>query len=62
MKSVDLGIYGMGNDVFVANSIDINIVFFFVESPFLVLSNAKKKKNENFGYKRLKIDFNVQIC
>ena len=44
MKSVDLGVYGMGNDVFVANSIDINIVFFFVESPFLVLSNAKKKK------------------
>ena len=31
MKSRDLGVYGMGNDVFVANSIDINILFFFAE-------------------------------
>ena len=34
MKSVDLGVYGMGNDVFVANSIDINIVFFLLKALF----------------------------
>ncbi len=62
MKSMDFGIYGTGNDVFVVNYIDINIVFFFAERYFIVLSNAKKKKIENFGYKRLKIDFNAQIC
>ena len=44
MKSMDLGIYGTGNDVFVVNYIDIHIVFCFAERSFIVFSNAKKKK------------------
>ena len=32
-----------GNEVFVANSTDIDIVFFFAERSFIVLSNATKK-------------------
>jgi len=61
MKSRDLGVYGTGNDVFVANYIDINLVFFFAERSWIVFSNARKKI-ENFRYKRLKKDFDVQIC